>query len=167
MDPHAPPDLGPSAAHVWRAEPHEAEAVAALLVAFRDHLGFDWPSDNAFLASVERLIEDPATEYLLGAAQAGAPAAGLVQLRFRWSVWRAAEDCELEDLFVSAQARRAGLGRALLAAAIDRARARGARRIALDTAERNEAAVALYRSFGFGDEAYEGGRAMLLRLALD
>jgi GNAT superfamily N-acetyltransferase len=154
-------------AHVWRAEPHEAERVAALLIGFRNHLGFDWPSDEAFLASVERLIEDPATEYLLGAPQAGAPPAGVVQLRFRWSVWRAAEDCELEDLFVSPQARRGGLGRALVEAAIGRARERGCRRIALDTAERNEAAVPLYRSFGFSDEAYEGGRAMLLRLALD
>jgi ribosomal protein S18 acetylase RimI-like enzyme len=162
MDPHAPPD----SAHVWRAEPREAAAVAALLVEFRNHLGFDWPSDNAFLASVERLIEDPATEYLLGAPLEDAPAVGVVQLRYRWSVWRAAEDCELEDLFVSAQARRGGVGRALLAAAIERARERGARRIALDTAERNEAAVALYRSFGFSDEAYEGGRAMLLRLRL-
>jgi GNAT superfamily N-acetyltransferase len=154
-------------AHVWRAEPHEAEQVAALLIGFRNHLGFDWPSDEAFLASVERLIEDPATEYLLGAPQAGAQPAGVVQLRFRWSVWRAAEDCELEDLFVFPQARRGGLGRALVAAAIARARERGCRRIALDTAERNEAAVPLYRSFGFSDEAYEGGRAMLLRLALD
>jgi ribosomal protein S18 acetylase RimI-like enzyme len=153
-------------AHVWRAEPHEAEAVAGLLVAFRNHLGFDWPSDRAFLASVERLIEDTATEYLLGAPQAGAPAAGLVQLRYRWSVWRAADDCELEDLFVSADARRSGLGRTLLNAAIDRARARGCRRIKLDTAEYNEPALALYRSAGFSDEAYEGGRALLLRLQL-
>jgi ribosomal protein S18 acetylase RimI-like enzyme len=153
-------------AHAWRAEPHEAEAVAGLLVAFRNHLGFDWPSDRAFLASVERLIDDPATDYLLGAPQAGAPAAGLVQLRYRWSVWRAADDCELEDLFVSADARRSGLGRTLLNAAIDRARARGCRRIKLDTAEYNAPALALYRSAGFSDEAYEGGRALLLRLQL-
>ena len=167
MHPHAPPDRDLRAARVWRAEPHEAEQVASLLVAFRNHLGFDRPSDDSFLASVERLIEDPATEYLLGALETGEPAAGVVQLRFRWSVWRAAEDCELEDLFVAPQVRRGGLGRALVAAAIDRARARGCRRIALDTAERNEGAVALYRSFGFSDEAYEGGRAMLLRLRLD
>ena len=62
---------------------------------------------------------------------------------------------------------RAGLGEALVRAAIDRARERGCGRIALDTGERNEAAVALYRSFGFSDEAYEGGRAMLMRLWLD
>jgi ribosomal protein S18 acetylase RimI-like enzyme len=154
-------------AHVWLAEPHEAAAVAGLLIGFRNHLGFDRPSDEAFRASVARLIADPATDYLLGASSAGAQPVGVVQLRYRWSVWRDAEDCELEDLFVSADARRGGLGRALVAAAIDRARARGCGRIALDTAERNEAAVALYRSFGFSDEAYEGGRAMLLRLWLD
>ena len=156
-----------SAAHIWRAEPHEAAQVAALLVAFRDHLGHDWPSENSFLASVERLIEDPATDYLLGAPAESDPAAGVVQLRFRWSVWRASEDCLLEDLFVSADARRGGLGRALLQAAIDRARERGSRRIELDTAERNEAAVSLYRSFGFDDGAYEGGRALFLRLWLE
>jgi hypothetical protein len=33
-----------TAARVWRAEPHEAEQVAALLVAFRGHIGTDWPS---------------------------------------------------------------------------------------------------------------------------
>jgi ribosomal protein S18 acetylase RimI-like enzyme len=158
--------VGLTTAHIWRAQPHDASAVAGLLVAFRNHLGFDEPSDDAVLASVERLVEDPATDYLLGAPEEGAPAAGLVQLRYRWSVWRDAEDCELEDLFVSPDARRGGLGRALVAAAIDRVRERGCGRIALDTAERNEAAVALYRSFGFSDEAYEGGRAMLMRLWL-
>jgi hypothetical protein len=33
-----------SAARVWRAEPHEAEQAAALLVAFRDYIATDWPS---------------------------------------------------------------------------------------------------------------------------
>jgi ribosomal protein S18 acetylase RimI-like enzyme len=163
MDTHAPPD----SAHVWRAEPREAGAVAALLVEFRNHLGFDWPSDNAFLASVERLIEDPATEYLLGAPLEDAPAVGVVQLRYRWSVWRASHDCLLEDLFVDPGARRSGLGRALVQAAIERARARECRRIELDTAETNEAALALYRSAGFDNDAYEGGRALFLRLRLD
>jgi ribosomal protein S18 acetylase RimI-like enzyme len=156
-----------SSARVWRAEPHDAAQVAALLVGFRDHLGLDWPSENSFLASVERIIEEPDSEYLLAAPAAGEPAAGVVQLRYRWSVWRASHDCLLEDLYVAADARGAGLGRALVQATIDRARERGSRRIELDTAERNEAAVALYRSFGFDDRAYEGGRALLLRLWLD
>jgi ribosomal protein S18 acetylase RimI-like enzyme len=163
MDPSAPP------AHprVWLAEAGEAPEVARLLVAFRDHLGFDWPSDDSFLASVRRLVDDPATEYLLGAVQPGAPPAGVVQLRYRWAVWRESHDCLLEDLFVAPEARRGGLGRALVAEAIERARARGCRRIELDTAETNAAARALYGAMGFDDGAYEGGRALFLRLRLD
>lgn len=153
--------------HVWRAEPDEAECVARLLVDFRDHLGLEWPSENAFLAGVEKLIDDPSTEYLLGAPHADAPPAGIVQLRYRWAVWRAGTDCLLEDLFVRPEARRVGLGRALLDAAVGRARERDCRRIELDTAETNEAALALYRGAGFSEGAYEGGRALFLRLRLD
>ena len=56
-------------ARAWKAGPHEAEIVARLLVAFRDHLGESWPSDNAFLAGVERLMEDRDTDFLLAAAR--------------------------------------------------------------------------------------------------
>lgn len=134
---------------VWRAEPHEAVTVARLMVEFRDWTGRDWPSANAFLASVERLIERSDTEFLLGARDGDAPPAGVCQLRFRPSIWMAADDCWLEDLYVATAARRRGLGRALVAAAVERARERGARRIELDTSEANVRAVALYESFGF------------------
>ena len=106
------------APHVWVAEPHEAETVARLIVAFRDHLGRDWPSDNAFLAGIEGQIEQPDTEFLLGAAHADAPPAGVAQLRYRHGLWRAGPDCHLEDLFVAQGARGAGLGRALVDAAV-------------------------------------------------
>jgi GNAT superfamily N-acetyltransferase len=133
----------------WVAQPHEAEAIASLLVAFRDHMGSDWPSDNAFLASVERLLEDRDTEYLLAAPDDDSPPSGVVQLRFRFSVWKAAPDAWLEDLFVAPDARRAGIGDALVALAIERARTRGSRRIELDCNERNAGAQALYARHGF------------------
>src|SRR6476469_2487027 len=152
---------------VWRAEPDEAETVAQLLVSFRDHLGLDWPSDNAFLAGVEKLLDDPSTDFLLGAPHADAAPAGVAQLRYRWAVWRAGPDCLLEDLYVTPEARRVGLGRALLDAAIERARERDARRIELDAAETNAAGLALYRGAGFTDGAYEGGRSLFLRMRLD
>jgi GNAT superfamily N-acetyltransferase len=153
--------------HVWRAEPHEAEVVAALLVDFRDHLGVDWPSDNAFLAGVERLIEDPGTAYLLGARDADSPPQGVAQVRFRHGLWWAAPDCLLEDLFVREEARGTGLGRALVEATIRVARERGCRRVELDANDRNDAAQALYRSFGFDaqDDRY-GGRNLFMRLHL-
>ena len=152
-----------SAPRVWLAEPHEAETVAALLVEFRDWYGRDWPSANAFLAGVERLIEQQDTEYLLG----GDPPAGVVQLRYRWGLWYAAEDCWLEDLFVSERARGAGLGSALVEATIERARARGCRRIELDVSQQNAAAWALYERHGFSAEFKRPAPNVLMGLRLD
>jgi GNAT superfamily N-acetyltransferase len=134
---------------VWRADMSEAGTVAQLLVAFRDHMDHDSPPESEFRQSVEKLIGREDTEYWLAAADDGSPAAGVCQLRFRHSVWTSSEDCWLEDLFVRDSVRGLGLGRALVQAAMDRARERGCARIELDTEEGNRAAVALYESLGF------------------
>jgi ribosomal protein S18 acetylase RimI-like enzyme len=155
------------APRVWVAEPGEAETVARLLVAFRNHLKVDWPSDNAFLAGVERLIEDRGATYLLGAPDDDSPPAGVAQVRFRYGIWWAAEDCLIEDLFVLESARGSGLGRALVAKVVELAQARGCRRVELDVNDNNAAALALYRSFGFTnrDDRY-GGDNLFMRLRL-
>lgn len=155
-------------AQAWVAEPHEAETVARLLVGFRDHLGKDWPSDNAFLAGVDKLIEDRATDFVIGAPDADAPPAGIVVLRYRHSVWTASEDCLLEDVFVEEHARGTGLGRALVAFSVDHARARGCRRAELDVNEANEPALRLYESLGFGKKSTPWeGRDLFINLRLD
>jgi GNAT superfamily N-acetyltransferase len=149
---------------VWRADIDEADTVGELLIAFRNHLGIDWPSDNAFLAGVDRLIEDPNTVFLLGAPDVDSPPAGVAQVRFRFGIWWAATDCLLEDLFVAEHARGTGLGRALLQGVVDLATERGCRRIELDTNERNDAALALYGSMGFdATDRYHGARNLFLR----
>lgn len=150
---------------VWLAEADEAETVAHLLVDFRNHLGADRPSANAFLATVERLADDRDTEFLLGAPHDDAPPSGVCQLRYRLSVWTASEDCWLEDLWVGEDARRSGLGRALVTTASERARERGCRRIELDTSEQNTHALALYASVGFGMKGSEG-RSLFLQKPL-
>jgi ribosomal protein S18 acetylase RimI-like enzyme len=155
-----------SAPRAWLAEPQEAEIVGRLLVEFRDHLGKDWPSENAMLATVERLIETPDSEYLLAAPDLDSPPAGVAQLRFRPSVWTAAPDCWLEDLFVSASARRGGMGEALVELAIERARERGCRRIELDTNEDNDRALALYHRLGFS-EFSKGSRSVFMGRPID
>jgi GNAT superfamily N-acetyltransferase len=136
-------------ARAWLAGPHEAETVARLLIAFRDHLGYDWPSDNAFLAGVERLMDDRDTDFVLAAADDDSPPSGVTQLRYRMGIWRAGGDCLVEDVFVDASARGQGIARALLTVATDRALERGCRRMELDVNEANTAALALYESFGF------------------
>src|SRR4051794_31046338 len=120
------------------------------------------------MRGVERLLGDAETEFLLAAADDGAPAAGVAQLRFRYGIWRAGGDCLLEDLFVDETARGAGLGHALVEATLDRARARGCRRVELDVNERNEAAQRLYGSFGFSTTSNSyGARDLYMRLHLD
>lgn len=147
----------------WRAEQHEAETVAALLIGFRDHMGADWPSDNAFYAGVERLLEDPNTEFLLASADDDSPPEAVLQLRFRWGIWKAATDAWIEDLFVIDAARRGGLGDALITLALERAAEREARRIELDCNEGNAAALALYERHGFSARSKHGeGRDLFL-----
>lgn len=152
----------------WIAKPHEASHVIRLLIAFRNHNGYDWPPDETFVTNVERLLADEQTEFLLASATDGAEPAGVAQLRFRWGVWRNGGDCLLEDLYVSEEARGAGLGRALVEFATERALARDCTRMELDANEENEAALALYRSFGFSERAEpDAPRDLYMRRHLD
>lgn len=154
---------------VWLGGPGEAEIIARLLVEFRDEIGRDWPSANAFLAGVERLVDERDTEYLLGAPDEDAAPGGVCQLRFRHSLWTASQDCWLEDLYVRPAARGRGIGEALVQAAAGRARERGCRRIELDTSEANEPALRLYERCGFStsSKSEPPARGLLLGRALE
>lgn len=67
-----------------------------------------------------------------------------------FSLCRAVTDeCELLSLAVAAPHRGSGIGAALLANSIFRARSMGVRRLFLEVAEDNAGAQNLYRSFGF------------------
>ena len=145
---------------VWRAESAEAADVARLIAEFGAWFGNQTPDEDGIRASVERIISGSDGEYLLGAVD-GEPV-GVCQVRFRWSVWKSAEDCWLEDLFVREEARRSGLGRALVEAALERARERGCQRIELDVNEGNAAARALYEACGFQTEPKPPGRTLFI-----
>ena len=147
---------------VWLAGEEDAESVAGLMAGFRDHMGRAEPADGEIRATVEALLRDQATEYLLAAADGQDAPAGVCQLRYRLAIWTGADDCWLEDLFVASDARRSGLGRALVSAAFDRARARGCKRVELDVDEDNASALALYRALGFSTESKPPGRNLLI-----
>ena len=150
---------------VWVASAEELGAAAGLLAEFRSYLGAAEPSGDSMRASVERIHAAGDGEYLLAAR--GGEAEGVCQLRYRWSVWTDAVDCWLEDLFVRDEARGAGLGRALVDAAFERARARGCRRIELDTNADNAAALRLYEASGFSREPKGPSPSLLLGRRLD
>ncbi len=149
---------------VWLAAEGELDQAARLIAEFRAHFGRGTPSDAEIREGVGRVAREDG-EFLLAAAD-GEPV-GVVQLRYRWSVWTASEDAWIEDVFVSEDARGTGLGRALVEAAIERARERGCRRIELDVDEANEPALALYHSLGFSGDFKAEKRSLLLGRRLE
>ena len=146
---------------VWRADATQAPDVARLIAEFGAWFGNEAPSEQEIRASVERIISSGDGEFLLGAVGREEPA-GVCQLRFRWSVWKSAEDCWLEDLFVREEARRSGLGRALVESALERARERGCKRVELDVNEDNAPALALYEACGFRVDWKSSGRSLFI-----
>jgi putative acetyltransferase len=66
-----------------------------------------------------------------------------------------AQECELRKMYVHATCRGLGWGRRLLDELVGEARARGFRRIRLETASVLEAAISLYRRYGFVPVCHE------------
>jgi len=146
----------------------DLDALVCLAAAFRDHLGQSTPSDGDFQASIAMLLHDAGTEFFL-ARDAQGTALGYVQSRYRYSCWSSALEAEIEDVFVVRGARRSGVGLRLVEFAIARATEQGCRSIGLNTNERNEGAVGLYRRLGFVAERalWKGGRQLWLTKSLE
>jgi GNAT superfamily N-acetyltransferase len=81
--------------------------------------------------------------FLLGAYVDG-KLTGIVQYVFHRSTWSAADYCYLGDLFVAESARGLGLGRALIEAVYEKARAAGLPRVYWHTHTSNAQARILY-----------------------
>jgi GNAT superfamily N-acetyltransferase len=81
--------------------------------------------------------------FLLGAYVDG-KLTGIVQFVFHRSTWSAADYCYLGDLFVAESARGLGLGRALIEAVYEKARAAGLPRVYWHTHTTNAQARMLY-----------------------
>jgi ribosomal protein S18 acetylase RimI-like enzyme len=143
------------------------DPIVELVCACRDHVKQTRPSDAEIASSVERLLADPATDFLVAvSAQNGA--VGYVQLRYHYSLWVNGLQAQLEDLFVASSFRRCGIGLELVQAAVTRANERAARFIWLNTNERNLDAMRLYTKAGFSSarERWQGGRQLWLERAL-
>lgn len=140
-----------SDARVRRAESADADDVGRLLHDFNTEFDEETPGPERIAARVRALLAGGETTILL----AGDGPDGLAVLRFRLALTTPGLECYLAELYVAPDRRGQGLGRALMTAAIDEARARGADYMDLGTSEDDVAARALYESLGFINR--EGG----------
>jgi GNAT superfamily N-acetyltransferase len=88
-------------------------------------------------------------------------AVGLAVFFYEYSTWRGSPGVYVQDLYVASQARGTGLGRQLLRAVRERARAWGGRYVKLTVYDGNQAAISFYRHLGF--ELCDDEQALVLR----
>lgn len=133
-------------AHAVRlAGPDDAPAIGRLLHAFNTEYDEPTPTPAQLAERIRELLGEGTTDVLL----CGDGPDGVAVLRYRSAIWTRALECYLAELYVVPALRGRGRGRALMLAAIDRARERGADRMDLGTSEDDHAARALYERLGF------------------
>jgi ribosomal protein S18 acetylase RimI-like enzyme len=137
---------------IRHATPDDLDALAPLYDAYRRF--YEQPGDIA-LASAFLADRMERRESTILVAQAEGQLLGFCQLYPTWCSVAAARIFVLYDLFVDADARRGGVGRALMLAARAFGREAGAVRLDLSTARTNARAQALYESLGWQrDDVY-------------
>ena len=157
-DDHAEP--GRLAVEIVPFEPEHAAGFAALVLDTLREFGFE-PD-----AELDRDLDDPAGTYAaLWIALAGGVVAGSVALRDLGD-----DAYELKRMYLRSACRGSGVGKRLLATALDWARVNHARVVSLDTTERMVAARHLYESAGFvgvpGEAPRQGQQRLLYELRL-
>jgi len=133
-----------TAFEVRQARPKDARALAELFAAVaaeRDGIATEPPVDvdvrtRQFAASIDGTIVAVAAGDLIGSLHVDATRFGVGEL----------------GMAVARPWRGRGVGSALLAAAIEKARSEGLHKLSLEVFPHNDAALALYRKFGFAEE---------------
>jgi len=148
---------------IRRAQEADAAAIAGLLHDFNTEYEDYTPGVPALTERLGELLAEGEVTVLL----AGDPPLGFALLRLRPSLWSKAEDAYLEELYVVPKRRGQGIGRALLEASIDEARAAGANHFELTTGEDDKAAIALYESRGLTNREGTPDGARMLYYELD
>jgi GNAT superfamily N-acetyltransferase len=133
------------------AGPDDAPRLHPLLEAFYTESNFTL--DDEVRRALERLLADPSLGRVYLAEADGQPV-GYVALCFGFSVELRGRDACVDEMYVAPSHRGRGLGRSLLAHALDQARALGVRSAYLEAAGGDERLRRLYRSLGFEERPH-------------
>ena len=147
FDDPRPPVAWPA---VRLAGPGAARSVALLLHDFHKEFDEPVPEPRDLATHVRGLLESAAITVLLAEGE------GLVVLRFQPSLFSESLDCYLEELYVVPARRRCGIGTALMKAALEHARERGAGYAYLGSGEEDGGARALCEGLGFSHGGGQG-----------
>jgi ribosomal protein S18 acetylase RimI-like enzyme len=155
-----PADLEQLRLQVVPFEPEHADGFRSLVADTLREFGFE-PDPE-----IDPDLAAPASTYIaLWVAVAGGEVVGSVALRDLGG-----SELELKRMYLRPATRGRGIGKRLLAVALEWARANGARVIRLDTSERMEIAQGLYEAHGFrrvaGEAPRQGQRRLLYELTL-
>jgi len=137
-------------AKIRPAKPDDALAVVRLMAQLAAHARghIDAGVEDRFRAMLKR------PQYAVFVAEDDeGNAIGLLTASRRWTLWHAGPCALIEELVVDEHARRQGLGRALIQAALDWAEAQGCSEVEVSTEQDNSAARAFYRRLGFENAA--------------
>jgi ribosomal protein S18 acetylase RimI-like enzyme len=137
----------PDAPPVRRATIADARVIAQLLHDFNREFDEPTPPVVELEHRIAHLLQGNDTVVLL----VGNNPDGLAVLRLRDAIWSSGRESYLAELYVSPARRGHGLGRALVNAALQEARHRGADTMEIAVDEPDLAARRLYESLGFGN----------------
>jgi N-acetylglutamate synthase-like GNAT family acetyltransferase len=132
------------------AEESDLDQVLALLREIMEHHDVVPPSAAALSQCVSTIMQ--AQDHMFLVAEQNSRVIGMCALLFSMSTWSAAPVCEIQDLIVTRTHRGANVGRGLVEAAGDMARARGCTRVFMLADYSNLQAHAFYRRLGLAEQ---------------
>ncbi len=133
----------------------DAPAILSLLEEIMEHHAVAPPELSRLATTVHSIIAAPDHCFLvaeMGGVGEPGHLIGMCALVFSISTWSASTVCELQDVVVTGEHRREDIGRGLIAAAEEIARARGCSRLFLLAESWNLGAHSFYRTLGMAEK---------------